>query len=98
MILNQSVIDIFAGLAVLTNDLVNKLSMVPTPTDFGASAFCHLFLSTYLMGSLVIASTYNLVYMTLERYYAITNPMKYDRDKVMKRLPLVMLAAWVTGK
>ena len=97
MILNQSIIDIFAGCATLLTDLFNKLSMIPNGSKFTEDVFCHVWLSTYIMGSLVIASTYNLVCITLERYFAITNPMKYDKQKVLKRLPIVIAVAWCSG-
>ena len=87
-----------AGLAVLLTEVINKMGMVSTKTEFAKGAFCHLWLTTYVMGAFIIASAYNLVFITMERYFAITNPMKYDRRKVMKRLPFVMMASWVLGK
>ena len=43
------------------------------------------------------ASAYNLMMLTLERHYAITKPMQYDQEKVFKRLPFIMISAWIIG-
>ena len=51
----------------------------------------------FIMWSFVGASAYNLMMLTLERYYAITKPMQYDQEKVFKRLPFILVLSWVIG-
>ena len=54
-------------------------------------------MSTYLLWSFAVASTYNLTFLTIERYLAITKPMSYDAQKVFRRLPFVLALAWICG-
>ena len=48
-----------------------------------------------MMGTLWLASTMNLLMMSIERYQAITKPLTYDISKVKSRLPYVLSASWV---
>ena len=51
----------------------------------------------YILWSFFGASAYNLMMLTLERHYAITKPMQYNQEKVFKRLPFIMISAWIIG-
>lgn len=53
--------------------------------------------STYVLWAMAVASSYNLTFLTIERYVAITMPFTYNIDTVNKRLPFVLLAAWFIG-
>ena len=54
-------------------------------------------MSTYPLWTFAVASTYNLTFLTIERYLAITKPMTYDVQKVFRRLPFVLALAWICG-
>ena len=41
------------------------------------------------------ASSYNLTILTVEQHFAIVSPLQYNREKVVKRLPIVFIAEWV---
>ena len=45
---------------------------------------CQVWTSNAIQAGLLHASGYNLMFLTLERYWAITKPLKYDPDKVLK--------------
>ena len=94
--LNQSLIDTVACVSSLLTELINRMDMVAT-SGMWLDVFCNVWLSTYVMWSTISSSAYNLVFLTLERYVAIVNPMKYDREKVMRRLPIVIVLAWISG-
>ena len=96
IILNQSVIDFFSGAATFLTEIFNTLGMV-SDSRLSKNIYCGIWLSQYIMGSLITSSIYNLILLTIERYLAITNPMKYDKEKVLQRLPWVLLTAWLSG-
>ena len=67
------------------------------PTGLAQELFCRLWMSTYLIGAFTAASGYNLTLLTIERFLAITQPMKYDVERVYNRLPYVLSMAWFIG-
>ena len=58
---------------------------------------CRIWLSTYTIWCLTVASGYNLTFLTVERFLAITRPMTYRIEVVNKRLPFILLLAWLMG-
>ena len=91
---NQAVIDFTTCMASCMSEVFNRVNMVP---DFLRPSFCIVWLSGFFMWVACGCSIYNLLYLTIERYFAITNPMHYDQDKVIKRMPYIILASWFTG-
>ena len=63
------------------------ISMIP--------GICHLFLSKTASAIALYTSSYNMTALTLERHFAIVDPLGYDPAKVRRRLPLVFLFVWV---
>lgn len=53
--------------------------------------------SNVILAALVHASGYNLMFLTIERYWAITKPLTYDPTKVRRRLPFIFIASWLIG-
>ena len=96
MLLNQSAIDAVSCITSMLTDLINNLQM-SSASGFLLELFCSAWLSTYTMWACVTSSSYNLVLITMERYLAITDPMGYDREQVMRRLPWVICVAWLSG-
>ena len=47
------------------------------------------------MWAFMICSGYNLMFLTLERCWAITRPFKYNQDAVVKRFPFICMFCWV---
>ena len=41
------------------------------------------------------ASTYNLTCLTIERYRAIINPLHYNNEVVLRRLPYIFVSIWL---
>ncbi len=75
MIVNQSLIDTSASVLMLV------FSSVRFDTSglsgFADSVYCKLWISKVFLWSLFCASTYNLVIITLERFYKIVHPIKH---------------------
>ena len=94
--INQSLIDVISCSISLLSDLINNLQM-SSSSRFFLDVFCNVWLSTYAMWALITSSSYNLILLTMERYLAITNPMKFNRQIVLHRLPIVLCTAWLSG-
>ena len=93
--INQAVIDALACLMTLLIENVNDIEMAPP--GIWREIFCKLWTSTFIMWGVTSSSIYNLMFLTIERYYAILKPLAYDTEKVFKRLPFILMFAWVMG-
>ena len=71
----------------ILNESFNKLNVSST-------LICHLFGTTILSTIALYTSSYNFVILTIERHFAVVNPLHYDSEKLKKRLPLVFIAEW----
>nr|XP_054750248.1 trace amine-associated receptor 5-like [Lytechinus pictus] len=95
LIANQSLIDLLSSLLVF-------LSWIP-PLPISEEHFirskliCVFFKSRYLFWGSVLASTFNLVFINLERYYAVLHPIKYKINITSKRGVQIAILPWVTG-
>ncbi|XP_071809420.1 galanin receptor 2b-like [Asterias amurensis] len=95
LILNQSMIDFFDSIVFL----LIRFGPVVLSDEVNAwdEFVCRFWLSEYLMWVLFIASTVNLVFVSLERYLAICHPVKH-RNFFTKRLAkLGMALVWLIG-
>ena len=61
----------------------------------GTPIICHLFLTKSANAICTYVSTYNMTVLSVERYFAILDPLKYDIVRVKKRLPYVFVGEWL---
>ena len=47
------------------------------------------------MWAFLLASSYNLTAMSLERHGAITRPLKHDEHKVRRRFPIILIMVYI---
>ena len=92
-ILHQTLIDLLACLVTFFLQFFDDADAIDNPV--AADIFCKLWAATSLMWTTILASTYNLTCMAIERHQAITRPLKYDELKVIRRIPFVFLIVWV---
>ncbi|XP_038050821.1 galanin receptor 2b-like [Patiria miniata] len=94
-IANQAVVDFLGSLMLLLS------SNVPTPypldQDLASWLLCRLWVSDILVWAFFTASTFNLVALTLERYYAIVFPFRYQRNFQSCKATVVIACVWVFG-
>ena len=79
-IVNQSCLDIIVCTVSVLIQYVTSIEQVPE--GLAQELACRFWLSTYLLWGFATASGYNLTFLTIERYLAITKPMKYDAEAV----------------
>ena len=75
-------------MAIAENQLIYN-NVKPYPV------ICHLLMSKLGSTICMYVSTYNIVFLAIERYSAITKPLQYDSSKVRRRLPIVFIFEWV---
>ena len=57
--------------------------------------FCKFWVSSVIMWALLLASSYNLTAMAIERHGAITRPLRHDEHKVRRRFPLILILVYI---
>ena len=87
-IIHQSVIDICACVFTILEEFLIQYR-------FNGQVLCHLFHTKYASGGAMTTSTYNMVALTIERHFAIVDPLHYDAEKVKKRLPFIFAFVWI---
>ncbi|XP_071808683.1 galanin receptor 2b-like [Asterias amurensis] len=95
-IFHQAVIDLLGSLMILLKSEVPLPS--PLPDDALGWFLCHVWFSNLVLFYFFVISTFNLLVLTMERYFAIVYPfkylavfMKYPRLKV----GVIMAICWV---
>ena len=87
---HQACIDLMACIVTLIEEVLNSYG-----EKFVKPFLCHVFLSKSGSMLFLYTSTYNLLALTIERHFAIVNPLNYFPDVVLKRLPYGFVAIWV---
>lgn len=95
LILNQSSIDCLSSIFLVaqTSGIIPK----EAPVGFAGELFCRLWLSRFLLWGCFKASTFNLVALTLERYFQINYPIKHKTSFGQKEALYVMAFVWILG-
>ncbi|XP_038055435.1 allatostatin-A receptor-like [Patiria miniata] len=77
LILHQATIDFLASIFIIGYEYIPRTSQVgETPAGY---LLCYLWNSRYFMFTFFVASTYSLVTVTFERFFAIVYPYRYQR-------------------
>ena len=92
-IVHQSIIDTLVCIVTICNTIFNDADMVSS--EFGKQIFCSILVTRNPMWVAIQTSGYNLMFLTLERYWAIIKPFSYNQSKVMGRLPYVFILCWL---
>ena len=92
LIVHQSWIDLFACVCAFLVQIVE-----PGYTGIIGHMVCQIWSSMYLLWVFFVASSYNLTAIAIERYLAITRPLQYDEESVLRRMPFVFVVVWLIG-
>ena len=98
LIRHQSIIDFVCGLVFLGLTIIKATSI---ETKVGDSAFagiyCKIVVSDYIIRAASVASTYNLIVISLERFMATCYPVKHRNHCSPFRIKMMMSATWIIG-
>ena len=96
-IIHQSIIDFLACLTTILVTKYNPITVHYFGQGSGETFLCTMWVTRSLMWACFSASGYNLMFLTLERCWAITKPFQYNHAAVVKRLPYVFMFSWIMG-
>ena len=96
LICNQSLIDFLSSVVFVLR--YGIFSDVPLPSKSGSAEFvCKFWISRYPLWALGVASTANLIYLTMERYVAVFHPIAYRNRFTPLVAKLIALLPWIIG-
>ncbi|XP_077863758.1 galanin receptor 2b-like [Saccoglossus kowalevskii] len=94
LILHQSVIDLLSAFCFLS------LKFGPTlllPYGLQGDLLCRFWASEFILWWFFVASTFNLVAMTMERYFAVVRPLLYRDHFTFNKAKVIVACIWVAS-
>jgi hypothetical protein len=80
---------------ITTTSLIRDKDSIPSGLQ--QELFCRLWLTNLPVWSMFVSSTYNLLMVTFERYFAIVHPLKFSWRITRQRAYILMAIAWIAG-
>ncbi|XP_006824432.1 G-protein coupled receptor 83-like [Saccoglossus kowalevskii] len=95
LIVHQAIIDVIASIVITVRFFGPQTTQLPDNL-FGEMA-CRLWKSDYLIWSLFLLSSLNLVLITMERYYAIVYPLSYQFIYSPGKVKIMVVVVWIVA-
>ncbi|XP_022080387.1 neuromedin-U receptor 1-like [Acanthaster planci] len=95
-ICHQAVVDLLGATMILLQSEAPLPD--PVPNDALGWIVCHVWFSNFVLFLLYVISTFNLLSLTMERYFAIVHPFKYQKafaNHPRLKVGAVMAGCWV---
>ncbi|XP_038045876.1 allatostatin-A receptor-like [Patiria miniata] len=98
LIFHQAVVDLLGSLMIL----LQSEAPIPDPVPNNALGWvvCHVWYSRFPLFLLYVISTFSLLSLTMERYFAIVHPFKYQvafAKRPRLKVGVVIAACWIIG-
>ena len=98
LIRHQSIIDFVSGVLFLTLKIcINHSLFENVNKNWRGELLCRFIYSGYFVWASNVASTYNLVMISLERFMATCYPVKHRNHCSFFRIKISMCATWIIG-
>ena len=96
-IINQSALDFTASIFIILRAYMHSGVIHMITTAVGREIFCRIMLTHMCVWGIFVSSTYNLVAITFERYFAIVYPLKVNCRLTHKKAYILMAIVWIFG-
>ncbi|XP_070552384.1 neuromedin-U receptor 2-like [Ptychodera flava] len=95
LIVHQAAIDLITSILLVLYYLGPQF--VYTADSVAGEILCRLWKSAYLLWTCFLASSFNLVVITFERYYAIIYPLHHATMFTNTRVAIILAAEWLVA-
>ncbi len=95
LICNQAIIDFVSCLFMLLHSNIPNLSSVPS--GLAGKLYCQLWIAPVMLFCLLVASTFSLISITLERYFAIIYPFRYLKLFTRRKSIVLICSVWIVA-
>ncbi|XP_006815768.1 allatostatin-A receptor-like [Saccoglossus kowalevskii] len=93
-IINLAVADLMTSMLLICNRFLLKIGDFPVPGGVSGELYCRLYFSAQFFWFTINASSYNLVLVTMERYFAIVHPLSYDKYFSKRSTAVFIACTW----
>ncbi len=98
LILSLAVADMIASLLLIFNVFLYEAALISIPDNrIGAEIYCRLYASLMFFWICVTTSVFNLVIVTLERFFAIVYPLRYPVYFTKGRARIIVALTWIVS-
>ncbi len=97
LIIHQSVVDFLGSFVFLLSLFLVVSPPSQVPDNIFGSLYCKLWWSTSTQYSLYSVSVYNLVAISIERFYATCQPVRHQNKFSSHRLKMIIAIIWICG-
>ncbi|XP_033642464.1 nociceptin receptor-like [Asterias rubens] len=97
LIIHQSLVDCLSSVMFLMRRFLAVSPPAVVPGNLIGSLYCNLWWSEWVQYGMLVTSTYNLVAISTERYFATCQSVKHRNVFSTRRLKLIMASAWICG-
>ncbi|XP_077986990.1 allatostatin-A receptor-like [Glandiceps talaboti] len=94
LLLNLAVADFSTALLLIINKYPTKAFILPIPSGVSGEFYCRVYFSAVLFWISIKASTFNLILITFERYFAIVHPLAYNSYYTRKNVVSMVIVSW----
>ena len=94
-ICNQSLLDFSASFFIAFTAFFRESGHIPP--GILRELFCRLWLTNWPLWGVFVSSTYNLVALTFERYFAILYPLRHSQRFTKRKAYVIMGMVWIIG-
>ncbi|XP_077986989.1 allatostatin-A receptor-like [Glandiceps talaboti] len=94
LILNLAFADFFTSVLLILNKYLTQAFDLTVPKGIAGEFYCRLYFSAVCFWINIKVSTFNLVLVTFERYFAIVHPLAYNRYYTSCRVVIMVVVAW----
>lgn len=95
-IVNQTAVDLWCAIATIITYATREVSY-SNLSETGQDAVCKFWYSTAILWGALTASTYNLVMLTMERYFKVVHPIAHKTTFDKKKALICIGFVWVVG-
>ena len=95
-VINQSVLDAVTSFVLILASFLS-VKLLPLMEGLSAELYCRLWMSEILLWGLMSSSTYNLMFISIERYIAVAHPLLFRTSFSNIKIRTSIVAIWVCG-
>ena len=96
-IINQSLVDLLAAMLTIATYATKSMSLSKSLSPYQQDVLCRLWLSTFPLWFALTSSTYNLVVLTLERYFKLVHPVTHNNVFTSRKALFAIGCVWLIG-
>lgn len=85
----------YIGIAIMvTPNLVIPEDLIKFPGGFLRKLFCHFLMSQFMVFLFGVASVYAIVFLSIERWFAVKHPFKYRTSISSTKMKICIALTW----